>query len=370
MLSGRDADRARIAEIDAQIPDLERYISALRVEKALAQHRLESYKYPVLTLPVEIVSEIFVHFLPPYPQCPPFTGIHSPTLLTQICHKWRDIALATAGLWRAVSLTTQGNGIPREEQLQIAEAWLSRSRCPLSLRITEAGLRLAVFALILAHRERWEYLEFDFFGSDPIFIEGMPLLRHLDLSLHSSAAAAFSLRTAPLLRSVILGVDVDGVGIDSNIDLPWAQLKSLTLCSSLTDSFRILRQTSNLVHCRLNVSTEGAHPEKGITLPHLESLALDNPWTQSQETQFLNVNTFITPALQRLEISEQNLASNPIQSLGSFISKSGCQLQELYITGGVNALWVRSVPLPHGRYRAEFPSIRTISVVEPDPWPS
>ncbi|KAJ7834594.1 hypothetical protein B0H13DRAFT_1467448, partial [Mycena leptocephala] len=89
----------RVVDIDAEILDLERSLFALRNEKALLQHRLDSYKYPVLTLPNEIVSEIFIHFLPIYPFCPPLTGILSPNLLTQICRRWREIALATPGLW-------------------------------------------------------------------------------------------------------------------------------------------------------------------------------------------------------------------------------------------------------------------------------
>ncbi|KAJ7187800.1 hypothetical protein C8R46DRAFT_1424 [Mycena filopes] len=84
-----EADRRRIIEIDAQILELEATLSDLRGRKAIAQERLDSYKYPVLTLPPEIVSEIFTHFLPTYPDCPDPTGAFSPTELTQICRTWR-----------------------------------------------------------------------------------------------------------------------------------------------------------------------------------------------------------------------------------------------------------------------------------------
>jgi hypothetical protein len=80
LLAGLDADRI-------QILDLERSLSALRIKKALAQERLNSYKYPVLIFPKEIISEIFIHFLPPYPLCPPITGIFSPAHLTHICRR-------------------------------------------------------------------------------------------------------------------------------------------------------------------------------------------------------------------------------------------------------------------------------------------
>ncbi|KAJ7020267.1 hypothetical protein C8F04DRAFT_909373, partial [Mycena alexandri] len=69
------------------------------------QEELDSYKYPVLTLPTEIICEIFIHFLPVYPECPPPAGILSPTNLTQICRQWRDIALAIPTLWRAMRLS-------------------------------------------------------------------------------------------------------------------------------------------------------------------------------------------------------------------------------------------------------------------------
>jgi hypothetical protein len=59
----------------------------LQSEKQLAQERLDSYTYPVLTLPNEIVGEIFVHVLPAYPLCPPLTGPDSPNSLAQICHE-------------------------------------------------------------------------------------------------------------------------------------------------------------------------------------------------------------------------------------------------------------------------------------------
>jgi hypothetical protein len=106
MLADLEADRARVADLDAQISHLERSLSALREEKNLAQERLDSYKYPVLTLPNEIVSEIFIHSLPAYPEYPPLTGLHSPTLLTHICRRWREIALGAPALWRAIQFNS------------------------------------------------------------------------------------------------------------------------------------------------------------------------------------------------------------------------------------------------------------------------
>ncbi|KAJ7772515.1 hypothetical protein B0H14DRAFT_346719 [Mycena olivaceomarginata] len=70
--AARAADRSRIADIEAQILELpvERSLSSLKEEKDAIRARLAAYTYPVLTLPNETVSEIFVHFLPAFPRYP------------------------------------------------------------------------------------------------------------------------------------------------------------------------------------------------------------------------------------------------------------------------------------------------------------
>ncbi|KAJ7909075.1 hypothetical protein B0H13DRAFT_2330778 [Mycena leptocephala] len=44
MFAGLEADRTRVADIEAQILDLEHSLSALRNEKALVQEWLDAYK--------------------------------------------------------------------------------------------------------------------------------------------------------------------------------------------------------------------------------------------------------------------------------------------------------------------------------------
>jgi hypothetical protein len=176
----------------AENQDLENSIAALRLEQArvqqeiaLAQKRLESYIYPVLTLPNEIVLEIFVHFLPVYPECPPLTGVLSPTSLTHICRLWRQIAISTPMLWRAVALTD--DAVSSQGVAHIIELWLERSRSvPLSIKIVlfdYDDVDAKALSSISAHRSHCEYLKL--VPHDTVLfpaIEGsMPLLRHLHL---------------------------------------------------------------------------------------------------------------------------------------------------------------------------------------------
>ncbi|KAJ6464386.1 hypothetical protein C8R45DRAFT_785759, partial [Mycena sanguinolenta] len=90
--------------LTAQILDLEKSLSALRSKQAEVQSRLDAYKYPVLTLPTEIITEIFIRVPPPYPGTAWLSGPLSPTPLTQICREWRQIALSIPSLWRAINL--------------------------------------------------------------------------------------------------------------------------------------------------------------------------------------------------------------------------------------------------------------------------
>ncbi|KAJ7778868.1 hypothetical protein B0H14DRAFT_327338 [Mycena olivaceomarginata] len=280
MLSYMEADRARLIETEIQILDLEnqmaglaRSLSQLCAEKMAAQERLDAYKYPVLELPNEIVSEIFVHFLPVYPHPPPLTGIRSPTWLTLICRKWREVALATPALWRAIGLTGH---IPYEQQNQISEIWIKRTGSgPLSIKINNTYLSEMIPAVV-AHRARWEYLHLRVYvsalskiiGPDasapPFTFEARRRSRGKHLQFHDM----------PQLRTVVLDV-CDFAG--SVMALPWGQLTSLRLdYLHPSDCVPILQQTTNLIHCGLHLRTHDSHVHSGpdITLPFLESLTL------------------------------------------------------------------------------------------------
>jgi hypothetical protein len=257
--------------------------------------------------------------------------------------------MSTPALWSIIG-TSDHDGIPLKQKHHIFDLWLNRSRfCPLSIQIVGKDVA-EILATVVPHRARWEDLGLCLFPFDLPIIEGpMPLLRYLDLNiLEYPATDVLAFREAPMLRTVLLNDFAT-----SRIILPWAQLTSLTLLSVyLHKIFPVLQKTSNLVHCELWVCFDSDNDQLGpvVPLPCLQSLALadagDGPVTDFLET-------FIVPALRSLKIPEDFIEPDPIQSLTGFISKSGCKLEEVHITG--------ERLLPQDSYRHAFPSIRQFS---------
>ncbi|KAJ7028556.1 hypothetical protein C8F04DRAFT_62782 [Mycena alexandri] len=337
MLPDLQADRIRVADLDAQIFELERSLCTIRAQKALVQKRLDSYKYPVLTLPNEIVSEIFVHFLPVYPACPPLAGVLSPTNLTQICRKWRELALATPLLWRAIRLAFNSN-IPLKRQIRKIDMWFSMSgRCPISFEMKGYNLSMEskVLVALAPHHARWEHLKLDlaYLPHDRLlFTRPMPLLCHLDLGFtyedddeEDEVSAPTLFGEAPRLYSVIL----DNVAA-KRFALPWVQLTSLTLRAAHRDCAGVLKHTPNLVHCDLDFTRGYSTTLPNFTFLHLESLVLAD-YNADYSRDYME--TFVLPALRKLQIAEQLLGPDPRHSLTAFISKSGCKLQKICIKG-------------------------------------
>ncbi|KAJ7149293.1 hypothetical protein C8R43DRAFT_506101 [Mycena crocata] len=312
--------------------------------------------HPVLTLPNEITSEIFIHFLPVYPICPSLHGLFSPIILTHICHQWREIALTTSALWRAISLDYRLQHHTWAGTHELLQLYITRSRAfPLSIEVfADDELPPEAEATLVSHRLRSEFLTLRWDGVDTfstLFGRPMPVLRHLDLLFCHTPGPdpLFDSRDVSLLRSVALECGSDGVG------LPWAQLTTLKLvCVPPNECTRVLQQTASLVHCELSLYLEipddNIHiQEPDITLPHLETFHFKvvdgHPFAPYM------IECFILPALRSLEVEEELLGSDPIHTLRAFLSKSGCTLQELHI-GDHNGELVTV-----NSYRRAFPSI-------------
>ncbi|KAJ7628870.1 hypothetical protein FB45DRAFT_45266 [Roridomyces roridus] len=344
----RATDRARVYELDAQIHELEEKLRVLQTERAPYLQRLNSCKYPVLTLPNEIISEIFVHALPPYPSCPPMKGPKSPTHLNLICRKWRDVALGTPQLWRAITLPYTD-----DKQVDMVRTWLDRSRsCPLSIKLSwEKTLpRTELCEAILLHRQRWEHVHLSVADeSEFALIEGtLPMLLSLSVKFDGSVMGHMRpvAQNYPRLESLALS------NLECSVDrLPWSQLTSLTLSSRTDDCAVVLQAAVNLVELKL---IDCRVDRVDVQFIRLETLILDYRYGLADFPRHM-IHMFTLPALHTLQLCAKLLGKQPIDALSSFISRSGCRLRKVLITGKRKRIDSKEL------FRQAFPTIPKIA---------
>ncbi|KAJ7726384.1 hypothetical protein B0H16DRAFT_1894809 [Mycena metata] len=132
--------RAQLAAVDASIAQLKLRLKALEDVRSPIQRQLDSIVYPVLSLPPEITSKIFLHCLPPPPvsssrkNIGPRTTL-APLLLLRICRVWREIALSTPHLWNVLHIDTTAIGT-RIWSTTVVPDWFGRAgSCPLTFSL-------------------------------------------------------------------------------------------------------------------------------------------------------------------------------------------------------------------------------------------
>ncbi|KAJ7186379.1 hypothetical protein C8R46DRAFT_1341827 [Mycena filopes] len=333
--------------------------SAISPENHIASES-DSKVDPIPNLPPEIASEIFLHFLPVYPECPPPSGSTSPVLLPQICRHWREIALSTPRLWRAIKIVIRVSGGKYPQALDRLTTWLARSaESPLSLHIQMARnfsfLRLFVHEFV-PHRHRLEYLvvegPFKLFSS----LRGdMPLLQSLTLTCpnHSSREPPTDIFSGtPKLMDVVLCTFDKRVML-----LPLAQLTSLSVeFVSPPECTEILRIAVNLVRCTFTIYTDREEtntPDPVIPVHHHRLRHLTFRPVDGQVIDGL-LRVLTLPGLQTLKIYKYGFT---LTALAALLAHSQCTLLELRVTH-VGFTEVTS----EATYREALPSIVTIAV--------
>ncbi|KAJ7479777.1 hypothetical protein FB451DRAFT_1556610 [Mycena latifolia] len=351
------ATRMRITELDVQIGALQLVLQALINERSSCQALLDDYKYPVLSLPHEITSEIFTKFLPPRPYP---VGPLSPSFLCRICKTWRDIALSTPSLWSAIHLNLD-EGDRHPQQLRVLQTWLERSKnCLLSValeREEEHELDTTAFVkAIVLHSVRWADMTIVLPLEELRLIqEDMPRLQQLTYGPHDLVAnflvaePVVTFDRAPNLTNVVLSTCFNPFVIV----LPWSQLTALEGCLFDNEIVHVLRQTTSLERCSLllHVSIRLTEPTTVPPLLHLTRLSISLHGVGIYTSVRL-FDALTLPVLQLLQLDEHVLRGDlepSMPALVSFMSRTR-RLGELRIThsskseGFYRALFQDSVP--------------------------
>ncbi|KAJ7761239.1 hypothetical protein DFH07DRAFT_883760 [Mycena maculata] len=367
--------RARIDALESQIAGLYTSIRALKADKKILRAHLATYIYPVLTLPNEIVSEIFLHIVAP--STPRRT--RSLIVISQICRKWREIALSTPGLWTTIKLDLTGIGTS-ENRLRFLDTCLNRSRdCPLILALnhdpssgyipdpSDPSVQEFIYA-IGRHTRRWEFLQLFLPLSDFLLVAGeMPLLEKLVLcisdmdkdfpSLPQPTPPTDMFTRAPNLEEVMI---IHGF-VPNKFTLPWGQLTSIYITDlrGPHDIIEVLREAVNLTTfmAEFDSASDDDTMQNVVNIPpliHLLSLRLGGDTAGPSHMQLLQKLTL--PALIILRIHEPCFVPNPVETVQNLISRSGCSLYKLTV-----------VEAAHSRryYRRAWPSVGEIAVHPP-----
>ncbi|KAF7311186.1 Glycosyltransferase family 8 protein [Mycena kentingensis (nom. inval.)] len=310
-------------------------------------------------------------------------GANSPAKLTHVSSRWRAVAVATPTLWRAIELfriADNCDGTPpetREDELAVVETWLLRSQ-PLPLSIVMAnktqdlrpGFDSEAVNALLAHADRWEYVSLVLPYSYPLvyadgFGNAMPLLRELRLQdRRAETLLQLTHLDAPNLQYLSLEIMHRTCLSKVAPYMPLAQLTRLHLMDmDVLDWATILRQTPNLVSCRLDcefAAIDEDAPWPPIELPKLETLIVRKDGLALNFGMYTFFNALRAPRLKNLSVNACLLWSdeqrNPLPLLTDMVAALGCSLELLRVEDAAEV----------DDYQEAFPHAERIEFVDVD----
>ncbi|KAJ6561476.1 hypothetical protein DFH09DRAFT_1035731 [Mycena vulgaris] len=328
--------RKVVADTNADIAHYRSLLDNLLTKRDDAQHQLDSIVYPVLMLPPEITSEIFLQCLPTSQNDlgrPTVNPREPPMLLTHVCSKWKEIAISTPALWATMVFNGRLGA-------DVLETWLDRARAlPLSLKLRidrdlEDDITSAISDTLIEHSGRIRSLEVEICVHQLGEIENayggwsFPLLQKLTIWVLDAddydlwGGPSYQIfKNAPLLRQASFN-DAP----PSSIALPWRQLTKFSgTCYMIPDCLEVLRLIPNLTECAFTFPHYdiGADHTK-LTHSNLQSLSLFEIQSDQHVSEFrINILEVLTlPALHTLQIFDCESYAFNDEILIAFLSRS------------------------------------------------
>ncbi|KAJ7222522.1 hypothetical protein GGX14DRAFT_177965 [Mycena pura] len=360
--------RAALAKLNAEIAHFkthaEGHIAALEEKRQSILECLGGVVYPILTLPAEITSRIFIQCLPHHGRVR-HSPYSAPLLLTGICGQWRAIALSTGELWSSLDVDIDVLWPGRDDVLRM---WFPRAKgYPLSWTIRpptygltyDGSVLAAHIADIIPKLRRLEVNsipEGQFHSLVPLDTP-LPLLQCLSAPLSSDTLQDI-LRCAPNLREVRIWSCMPNFHVASksllSLELTGRMRNNRRMSYNIDVFLSILENCPLLSHLKIpvHVAPEAHIPTTPITFPQLRSL------TFLRSSGVVRALDFVTlPNLTHLDgRREMTITPNIFQP---FLLRSSCVIKDLAC---------RSRPAP--KYvEAElgmFPWVETLEVYIPD----
>lgn len=278
---------------------LDALIRDLTIQRDQLQQHIESHQQlvpPIRRAPVEILQEIFYHCLPSHHAVA--NSKEAPLLLGRVCSAWRQISRSTPQLWSALHISNPDiySYPPSDTDWQsvyceAVEAWLNRSSdLPLSISFANKwGCSTppdALFAVLVRFSPRWKHLAIklpNYRCLDDIKEVDAPMLTTVTMDIEEGPSLGdlepFSFLQTSSLRSVYFTYTSS---FFTPLLIQWKNITNLSVGSpldpllfTLPEAFGTLRMCSNLITCKLNVSTDDPLDKTDhISISRLEVLRL------------------------------------------------------------------------------------------------
>ncbi|KAJ7367632.1 hypothetical protein DFH08DRAFT_725637 [Mycena albidolilacea] len=341
--------RDRLTQINAQI-------ALLEGEQKIIQKKLRSIIYPVLGLPFEVTSKIFVHCLPGdlegsepilnFPRGKPPT----PLLLSQICRAWRYVALQTPKIWAMFNISldhwSQNSAPLASARL---EYWMDRAGSSLvslmlhNVNNSATPTSSATLLPLFRYSRQWQNLGLRLHYRDlateqfqSALHRELPALETLQIKSDDSGTTIIhAFKQAPKLRAVVLEHLPPTLLL-----LPWSQLTHFRgeWCTGM-DCYHVLRSAVSLVECKFTWVDQ--EMEETALLPrHLALKALH----LTGEYVCIHILSILTlPSLVELDFRDGD--GYPYhEEFVSFLSRSHPSLLRLSLHGGAYSRIIYGFP--------------------------
>ncbi|KAJ6531255.1 hypothetical protein B0H19DRAFT_1190972 [Mycena capillaripes] len=300
-------------------------------------------RWQAQAFPPELLAEIFIHCLPADDELLPISPTPNtpPLVLCAVCLQWRDIALATPGLWG--SLMIEANSAYSEtgaDYVEFCRRWLSRAGSTpvfLNLEAFADGHRIrSLLNMIGGLSQQWRnidlLLEENFLRSLSLPADGeFPWLEKLSI-MPPLSELPMSFCNAPRLREVFI------YEFTSQIRLPWHQLTGFrTYNIGISRCLEILRDAPNLIHGIFEIQDYNSPPLPHTVLSHatLQSLRLGRARdVGADELPITVLNCLKAPALKSLTLMFGDALGqvSDMSPFLSFVSRSSFQLHTLALS--------------------------------------
>jgi len=295
-------------------------------------------------LPTEILSQIFLYCLPEDQYLSLRTSTEAPILLTQICRRWREVALDLPRLWCRLQLEAEPwRWMDLDRRALLYKSWIKRSRgYPLSLKLQCGGTDWRELrSLLQPHVQQISTLFLDFgdcFG--PFTFDDFHALKELTIHHHSFDShhdnpwryiANRSLLKLPVnLRKIDMGCrPFDRRRLDRFTDPSWTRLTHIKIRLEGLDAFtRMLRLCPNLTSLQILGEFKLIRNLEPVTHTNLQSLSIF--WNIQEPRKDVGLFKVITlPNLRTIEAA--NDGPWPHEDFMEFLTRSKCHLETLFL---------------------------------------